>query len=372
MDKRKKEVVIIGGGLAGLVSSLLLAKSGHEVILIEKKVYPFHRVCGEYVSNEVLDFLNRNGLLPDFLDLPQISQFQFSDTKGQSVRIPLDLGGFGISRYLMDEWLYQRALEEGVEVKTGIQVTDLTFDPSSDLFQVQLSDFSNLTAHFVLGAFGKRSKLDKVLKRKFFFERSPYIGVKYHVHTDFDRETVALHNFQGGYCGLNAIESGKFNLCYLGSRDQLREYGTIEEMEREVLWKNPILKRVFQESEFLFEKPEVINEINFEPKQPVENHVLMIGDSAGLITPLCGNGMAMAIHSAKLAVEAINQGKSRTEVEQLYTQNWNYQFRQRLEVGRTVQKLFGSGRGSVIARGLIDYVPFAAKFIIRNTHGQPF
>jgi flavin-dependent dehydrogenase len=98
----------------------------------------------------------------------------------------------------------------------------------------------------------------------------------------------------------------------------------------------------------------------------------MIGDSAGLITPLCGNGMAMAIHSAKLSVEAINQGNSRAEVEQLYSQNWNRQFRQRLAVGRTVQKLFGSGQGSVIARGLIDYFPFAAKLIIRNTHGQPF
>jgi flavin-dependent dehydrogenase len=372
LDKQKKKVVIIGGGLAGLVSSLLLAKTGHEVSLIEKKVYPFHRVCGEYVSNEVLDFLLRNSLLPDFLELPHISQFQFSDTTGRSVRIPLDLGGFGISRYLMDEWLYQKALEAGVEVITGIQVNDLTFDPSSDLFQVQLSDFSTFSAKFVLGAFGKRSKLDKVLKRKFFFERSPYIGVKYHVNTDFDRETVALHNFEGGYCGLNAIESGKFNLCYLGSRDQLRRYGSIEEMEREVLWKNPILKRVFQESEFLFEKPEVINEINFEPKKPVENHVLMIGDTAGLITPLCGNGMAMAIHSAKLAVEALNQGRSRQEVEQLYSKKWNAHFRQRLAVGRTVQKLFGSGRGSVMARGLIRYVPFAANLIMKNTHGQPF
>lgn len=372
MDQQNVEVVVIGGGLAGLVSSLLLARNGRQVVLIEKKVYPFHRVCGEYVSNEVLDFLNKNGLLPDNLEFPQICQFQFSDTKGQSVRIPLDLGGFGISRFVMDEWLYRQALKEGVEAKTGIQVSDLTFDPASDLFQVQLSDFSTITAKYVLGAFGKRSKLDKVLNRKFFFERSPYIGVKYHVNTDFDRETVALHNFNGGYCGLNAIESGKFNLCYLGSRAQLREYGTIEEMEREVLWKNPILKRVFQESEFLFEKPEVINEINFEPKNPVENHVLMIGDTAGLITPLCGNGMAMAIHSAKLAVEALNQGRSRQEMEQLYSKKWNAYFRKRLALGRTVQKLFGSGRGSVMARRLIRYVPFAANLIMRNTHGQPF
>ncbi len=372
MDREKKEIVIIGGGLSGLVASLLLNSAGHQVVLIEKKTYPFHRVCGEYVSNEVRDFLNRNGLFPDFLDLPEIRQFEFSDTQGNSVHIPLDLGGFGISRFLLDQWLFQRAIDKGVEIRTGIQVNDLIYNTAEDLFDIQLSDFSTLRSPYVLGAFGKRSKLDKSLNRKFIFQRSPYIGVKYHVKTDFLRDTVALHNFNGGYCGLNAIEEDKFNLCYLGSRDQLRQFGSVEEMEKRVLWKNPILSRVFQESEFLFDKPEVITEINFEAKLPVENHVLMLGDSAGLITPLCGNGMAMAIHSAKLATEALNQGSSRAEVEKIYSKNWEGQFRQRLAVGRTVQRLFGSGRGSVIARTLIRRVPSIANFIIRNTHGKPF
>lgn len=355
-----------------MVASFLLVKSGHQVILIEKKVYPFHRVCGEYISNEVRHFLKRNGLFPDFIDMPQISKFEFSDTQGKSVRLPLDLGGFGISRFVLDEWLYRLAKNEGVEFRTGIQVTGLEFDRKSDLFRLTLSDSSEVLAPFVFGAFGKRSKLDKSLNRRFFFQRSPYIGVKYHVKTDFLRDIVALHNFHGGYCGINAIEEGKFNLCYLGSREQLRHYGTIAEMEQQVLWKNPLLERIFKECEFLFDKPEVINEINFEPKLPVENHVLMLGDSAGLITPLCGNGMAMAIHSAKIAVEALNEGKSREHVERMYAQNWNEEFRRRLAVGRTVQKLFGSGRGSVIARNLIEHVPFAANLIMRNTHGQPF
>jgi flavin-dependent dehydrogenase len=284
----------------------------------------------------------------------------------------LDLGGFGISRFLLDQWLYQQALDRGIEIRTGIQVTDLSFNPAEDLFHLLLSDFSTIHSRYVLGAFGKRSKLDKSLNRKFIYQRSPYIGVKYHVKTDYVRDTVALHNFNGGYCGLNAIEGDKFNLCYLGNRDQLRHFGSVEEMEKEVLWKNPLLGRIFQESEFLFDKPEVITEINFEPKLPVENHILMLGDSAGLITPLCGNGMAMAIHSAKLATEALNQGSSRAEVEKIYSKNWERQFRQRLAVGRTVQRLFGSGRGSVIARNLIQRVPFVANLIIRNTHGKPF
>lgn len=372
MKGSKNQIIVIGGGLAGLISSILLARKGENVILIEKKTYPFHRVCGEYISNEVLDFLKRERLYPDFLDLPQISQFEFSDTKGKTVHIPLDLGGFGISRFVLDSWLAEQAKKEGVEVRARTQVSSVDFDECSNSFSLILSDHSVIKADFVIGAFGKRSKLDKALERPFIKKRSPYIGVKYHINTDFIQNTVALYNFNGGYCGINAIEDGKYNLCYLGSRDQLREFGSVGEMEQQVLWKNPILKKIFQESEFLFEKPEVINEINFKPKEPVENHILMAGDAAGLITPLCGNGMAMAIHAGKLAAEAILDGKSRSEVETIYAKKWTAEFSQRLWVGRKVQGLFGSGRASVLARNLIDHIPFFAKQIIKNTHGKPF
>ncbi len=143
-------------------------------------------------------------------------------------------------------------------------------------------------------------------------------------------------------------------------------------MERAILWKNPAIKQLFTESEFLFEKPEVINEINFEPKKPVEDHILMAGDSAGLITPLCGNGMAIAIHSGKMAAEAIITGKSRKEIESIYENSWRKEFETRLRVGRIVQNLFGVKNASVLTRKLIQNIPFFAKQIIKNTHGKPF
>src|SRR6185436_16984311 len=101
---------------------------------------------------------------------------------------------------------------------------------------------------------------------------------------------------------------------------------------------------IFRNADFISTEPEVINEISFAHKKIVENHVLMCGDSAGLITPLCGNGMAMAIHSAKLLSELIldshiltNQDISdmyRERLERNYENAWNENFSKRLFWGR--------------------------------------
>lgn len=368
------EVIVVGGGLSGLINGIKLARSNHRVLLLEKKSYPFHRVCGEYISNEVKPFLNEIGCFPAHLEPSEISRFQLTSVTGKSVDIPLDLGGFGVSRYVFDHFLAQKAIKEGVTLKTQTSVNKVTFH--KDEFSVVATNGDSYKAKVVIGAFGKRSILDKTLDRKFMKKRSPYVGVKYHVKTSMKEDLIALHNFKGGYCGISQIDDGKFNLCYLASRDVLKKAGSIPAMEKLILMKNPWLHDIFKNSDFLMDQPEVINEISFARKEPVFEHILMPGDSAGMIAPLCGNGMAMAIHGAKMSSELVSdflQGKkSRQEMEYLYVRKWNQQFAKRLWIGRNIQKLFGSGQGSDFAVGLLQNSAMVSRIIIRNTHGKPF
>jgi len=193
-------VIIIGGGLAGLTNAILLNRAGLSVQLFEEKKYPFHRVCGEYISNEVIPFLSNHNLFPDELGPSRLSQFHLSSISGRSLKMPLDLGGFGVSRYAFDQWLLKIAMTEGVhfinERVIKVKYTDGSFEVVDKSEEVH-------AAKVVIGAHGKRSVLDRELKRSFLNRRSPYIGVKYHIKTDeVPNDEIALHNFKNGYCGL--------------------------------------------------------------------------------------------------------------------------------------------------------------------------
>lgn len=372
---KAKRIVVIGGGLGGLTAAILLQRKGFEVVLFERKAYPFHRVCGEYISNETVPFLKAHGLYPQHLQPPIHKKFTLSNIKGDQAHLPLNLGGFGVSRYAFDQWLVGIANAEGVQVMDNTQVTNVEF--REDAFEITYDHQEVITASLVLGAYGKRSKLDKTLDRPFIKKKSPFIGVKYHIKTDFAPDTIALYNFPGGYCGLSKVEGDRFNLCYLSRRENLKAHGNIATMEEEIVQQNPHLKAIYQNSEFLFEKPEVINEISFERKAAVENHILMVGDAAGLITPLCGNGMAMAIHAAKLAADTTAEYWSsdqldRAGLEQAYSLHWKKIFARRLWVGRNSQRLFGNHFYSGFAVNLMRYARPLAHQIIEQTHGKVF
>jgi flavin-dependent dehydrogenase len=369
----KSDILIIGGGLAGLSTAILLQKSGYQVRVLEKKKYPYHRVCGEYISNEVLPFLK--SLVPNInqIQTSQINQLAVTSVSGKILNAPLDLGGFGISRYTLDNLLFKQAEKLGVEF-TFDKVINVKFNENS--FQVSTSSNQIFESEIAIAAHGKRSNLDQKFNREFFYKRSPYLGVKYHIRTDFPANLIRLDNFEGGYCGLSKIEEHKFCFCYLSETANLKKYAGIPEMEEQVLFKNPFLREVFKNSEFLFEKPEVINEISFERKSLVENHVIFCGDAAGMITPLCGNGMAIAIHSAKILAQSILQFAKKGEVinrkalEQDYVLNWEQQFALRLKSGRLIQNLFGSTLVSNLAISSLNKLPSLTQFLVKKTHGE--
>lgn len=378
MSNESYHIAIIGGGLAGLALSIQASKAGYKTVLFEKEQYPFHRVCGEYISLESWDFLERLGLPLSQMKLPIIKTLQVTAPNGKLFETKLPLGGFGISRYTLDYELAKLAKVAGVTVLENTKVNDVHFNDKD--FTIQ-SAIENLTSEIVACSFGKRSNLDVKWNRNFVQQKpnklNNYIGIKYHIKTHHPADVIALHNFEHGYCGISQIEDGKFCLCYLTTAKNLKQHGnSIEQMEREVLFKNPHLKQIFTHADFLYQAPVTISQISFDKKSQVQNHVLMLGDAAGMITPLCGNGMSMALHGSKIAFECIHaflQNKiSRAEMEQRYQQAWQQQFAHRLRTGRLIQGFFGKTWVTNLFVQSFQSFPFLAAPLIKQTHGKPF
>ncbi len=372
------EVAIIGGGLAGLSMAIQCAAKGISVVLFEKENYPFHKVCGEYISLESKPFLESLGLPFSQLNLPIINQLKISDANGKMYSFPLPLGGFGISRYCLDEELYKIAIGQGASIFTETKVTNVSFE--NDAFSVE-SSAGLVNAKVVVSAFGKRSNLDIKWSRPFAKQKANklnnYIGIKYHIVHDHPADEIVLHNFADGYCGMSKIEGNKSCLCYLTTAENLKKSNnSIVQMEQDILSKNPRLKEIFSNASFLYKEPLAISQISFNKKSQVENHVLMLGDSAGLITPLCGNGMSMALHSSKLAFEAIEQYFSSTmnrqQMEESYAKTWKKNFATRLFIGRNVQGVFGGELSTSLFLKAMHLLPGIAYKLIRATHGSVF
>ncbi len=378
MQHKIYDTAIIGGGLAGLTLSISLTKQGFSVILFEKETYPFHKVCGEYISLESWHYLETEMGVPlSELNLPIIKKLWVTSPNGNSLYSDLDLGGFGISRYTLDNTLKNIAESIGVTILQNCKAEDVQF--VENIFTIKTTQ-GIYQSKVCCGSWGKRSNFDVKWKRPFTSKTSDrlnnFVGIKYHVKTDFANDMIALHNFKDGYCGISRIEDNKYCVCYLTKASNIKNAGSIEKAEEQILSENPYLKNLFASMQKLYDMPVSISQISFSKKNAVENNVLMLGDAAGMITPLCGNGMSMAMHSAKIAATNISaflqNNITRPQLEKNYAKAWKNNFFTRVKIGKFVQYLFGRKATTNIFIKLMKRNKFFTNKIISLTHGNEF
>lgn len=380
LSKTAFDVALVGGGLAGLSLAILSAEAGLRTVLFEQKDYPFHRVCGEYIAMESWGFLERLGLDLSGQALPRIQRLQVT-TPTQSLMAPLVPGGFGISRYALDAQLAARAEAVGVKLYTHTRVQSLSESPE----QVTLTTAQgNFTAQLVGGAMGKFSNLDRQLRPQQLPQQTgadTYVGIKYHLRTAFPQDLIALHNFAGGYCGISAIEAEEDGqqrvcCCYLVSQQTLQAAGGIEALEAQILSQNPYLASIFAHTERCWDRPLSIAQVYFSPRQQGQGRVFFLGDAAGLIPPLCGNGMSMAFRSAQMLFplwqEHLEGMRSVAQTQCDYQQRWHKAFGVRMATGRALQHTFGHlWPVNTLLRGLKPF-PRLMQSLIERTHGPAF
>jgi menaquinone-9 beta-reductase len=369
------QIAIIGGGLAGLALAIDLRKKGYEVIVIEKGKYPRQKVCGEYISMESYHYLFSICPALSKLNLPHIHKFKLTTVGKNEFNTTLPLGGFGISRFLLEDLLFQEAKFVGVTFMLQTKATHINFDQKNSIFTV-IIDNKTIIAQIVCNATGRKSNFETTQKQN-KTNATNYVGIKYHIQLKRDADLIEIHNFPGGYGGISTIEDNKSCLCYIVNSKKLNAVkNSIAELEKTILFQNIHLKEIFTNAVFITPQPISISGINFQVKKAVDNEILFLGDAAGCISPITGNGMSMALRSASqltiLIDDYFSKRISKKQLQKNYAIFWQDQFANRVKLSKQFQKLSENPFLTHISIQLFNIFPLLAQQVIKLTHGKPF
>jgi menaquinone-9 beta-reductase len=366
------DVAIIGGGVAGCSAAIHLARRGVNAVLFESKTYPHHKVCGEFLSPECGDLLNDLGVMPDVLvhRPPALDTIRFVTPGGVEWTTRLEEDALGLSRYALDDLLMRQARDLGVEVHEHTTVQNIQKTNGKPFLldvHTHSGDSDCVEAQVVIAAHGKRSRVDTALNRSFLRRSQPFVGLKAHFRGPHTGTRIDLFTFPGGYCGMSAVEGGVVNVCLLVQQDVFHRAGGVNEFVAWMASQNPLLGEWLAQAEMLYPRWLSISQVTFAPKNPVEGGLLMAGDSAALIAPLAGNGMAMALRSGEMAARYAAELLSGTQTLDAYAHEWRAAFGERLRLAGFLQAVLL--RPALLEPGLrlLNTIPALGSYFVHHT-----
>jgi menaquinone-9 beta-reductase len=380
------DVLVIGGGPAGSSAALTLARAQIPTLICEAGTYPRAKVCGEFYSPECLQLLTQLGLKNLLADCHarRIEAVHLTAANGTEWKTNLPGNAWGLSRNVFDNAMAQQAIQHGVELWQGTTVSEVTGNLKQG-FEVEVRTAQGKTdvvhTRAVIAAHGKRSMLDRKWNREFLNHGQTYLGFKSHFVGPPVPGTVTLHAFNGGYCGLAEIETGLVNVSLLVNEDVFRavlKQSTLPPLQTFVYWmrsQNAHLDNWFAKAKQAESGWHGIGQVSFEAKQPVVDDVLMAGDAAGLVAPLAGDGIAMALQSGMMAghacVEYLTSHRSPEHIKEHYAQAWQREFGKRLKLAQVLQKCMLHPRLFALALTLFKVAPVMGQQVIQHTRAMP-
>ncbi len=304
---KRIETVIVGGGPAGAAAACGLAALGREVMLIERSCAPHHKVCGEFLSVETQAHLRRLGIDIAALGAVAIERVSVA-AGGRMVTAELPFRALSLSRFRLDRALLQCAAERGADVKRGVSVRAAARD--RERWTLRCDDGEAIQCRNLVLATGKWG-----LRGIEDGRDASLVGLKMHFKCPPEMQRalgglVELSLFDSSYGGLELVEEGVANLALLLPRAVAARIGPgWPALHVHLAVAMPRLAERLHGAEPLWDKPlAVVCPSGGHLHADGGAEAFRVGDRLAHIPPFTGDGLAIALTSAALAVEHIRQG----------------------------------------------------------------
>jgi flavin-dependent dehydrogenase len=314
---RHPVITVIGGGPAGCAAALAALAEGAHVTVHEKSRFPRHKVCGEFLSPEIVPVIDALGLWPAFTAAGPVRLTRVVLHIGnRKKRFSLPEPAYSLSRYALDDLLLREAVARGADIKHETVKSECA-PPHG----------STIVSH------GRQTPTRKG-ERLF--------GFKAHFRGPVD-DAVQLFFFRGCYVGISPIEGGAVNVCGLAPEELLRQNGFCPEplFSEELKAQLHPLERSFN---WLVTGPLVFRDsFNHLPS------VYLAGDAMGFVDPFTGSGILSALITGGMA----GQAAARAVPVAQFTTGCRRTLARQYSVASMLRGLLGAG----LAESLASLIP---------------
>ena len=316
------DVLIVGAGSAGAVAAFYLAKAGVKVCLLDKQSFPRDKVCGDFIGPVGLVELLRLGVTRQLVYQQTNRIFSAScylDGE-QLVSAPIPpisgLPPFGrvIPRMQLDQWVLEAARNAGAAILEGYRVKDVLLHNNAVTVVAEHGKrTSRMRARLLLGADGSNSIVARVLRGHVPADHDRIVAVRaYYENVAGPHDQADLY-FSGdsfpGYCWLFPTGEGGANVGVgVASQTMPQTKFALKSLLQQLIERDHALSRRLRHAR-------IVTKVGGWPlttynhRLPIVwDRVMLVGDAAGLINPLNGEGIQYALLSGRWAAHYAIQG----------------------------------------------------------------
>ncbi|XP_060579987.1 conditioned medium factor receptor 1-like [Ruditapes philippinarum] len=342
-DRSWYDVVIVGAGPAGSTAAFFLAKLGWKCLLLEKKKFPRDKYCGDAVCKTAIEILMEMGIYEQLIceKKAHISDSGGMCSPGGLSYIGRSKEGYGevpaalaCKRILLDEAIAMAAKRMGADLKEEQPVADAKFDSNTGLWTVSIEESDvTFTARVLVCADGAPSRL----ATKLGIVTQPPASTCSRSYVEggthkFKADGVVFYNkdLLPGYAALFRHPNDVLNYCcYIIPGNPKCVPDDIAYWHEHLMKEDPNISRALG-NDYKIERMKAASLRLGGEKFSYDTHCIVVGDAAGMIDPLTGEGIHHAMEGGKLAAhfldEVITHGNYDREVMSIFHDRWMERF----------------------------------------------